>query len=225
MALSGVNLAFWNLLGHSENKPVCQLIGPLLKPVVRAYATGPDPHWYYDQGFTAHKFFQTWTGHESDYDRAIVSASTWREISSPDSLIMVDGYMSWTVEMAKEMGKRLSAFDIYWFEDVLSPDDMDGQAALRMLLKPVLIAGGEHEFTYHGFSEIAQKGALDLWQPDVTWCGGITEVLRIIELATQFGVGVVLHRGGEVWGLHVIAATTCHDMDEVVLGKRGDLQD
>ena len=74
-------------------------------------------------------------------------------------------------------------YGLYWFEDVLTPDDLPEIADLRPAVKPVLLAGGEHEFTRHGFEDVARTGALDVWQPDITWCGGITAGLRILELA------------------------------------------
>ena len=71
-------------------------------------------------------------------------------------------------------------------------------------MKPVLLAGGEHDYTAAAFAEIGRHGALDVWQPDVTWAGGITATVRILELARRHGVPVVPHRGGEPWGLHLI---------------------
>ena len=106
-------------------------------------------------------------------------------------------------------------YGLYWFEDVLTPDDLPEIADLRPVVKPVLLAGGEHEFTRHGFEDVARTGALDVWQPDITWCGGMTAGLRILDLAEQTGgVRVVPHRGGEIWGLHFIAATACEDLAE-----------
>jgi len=88
-----------------------------------------------------------------------------------------------------------------------------------------LIAGGEHEFTHHGFMEIARSGALDIWQPDITWCGGITAGLRIIKIAKKFGIPVIPHRGGEVWGLHLIVSSECQDLAEVLPGEKGACKD
>ena len=82
------------------------------------------------------------------------------------------------------------------------------------------MAGGEHEFTHYGYAEILRSGALDLWQPDITWCGGITAGLRIVEMAQPQQIPVVPHRGGEVWGLHLIAATSCADLAEILPGSR-----
>ena len=137
-----------------------------------------------------------------------------------DARLMIDTYMSWDAETTVEMGRRLAPYDIYWFEDVLTPDDLEGQAALRPQVKPTLIAGGEHEFTHIGFAQAARAGAMDLWQPDITWCGGITAGLRILDIARENGIPVAPHRGGEVWGLHLIAASDCMDLAEVLPGVR-----
>ena len=65
------------------------------------------------------------------------------------------------------------------------------------------------------------QGAMDLWQPDITWCGGITAGLRILDIAREHGIPVAPHRGGEVWGLHLIASSDCMDLAEVLPGQRG----
>ena len=66
---------------------------------------------------------------------------------------------------------------------------------------------------------------MDLWQPDITWCGGITAGLRILEIAREHGIPVAPHRGGEVWGLHLIAASDCMDLAEILPGTRGAARD
>ncbi len=225
MALSGMDLALWDLLGKAEGVPVHELIGERTKGKVAAYATGADSEWYAEMGFTAHKFPHRFDGDEADYQTAVDRASRARVIFGPDARIMIDTYMSWDAPVTIEMSRRLAEFNIYWFEDVLTPDELEGQAALRSRVNPVLIAGGEHEFTHHGFREVAMTGALDLWQPDITWCGGITAGLRILDVARGVGAPVAPHRGGEVWGLHLIVASDCMDLAEVLLGSRGVLRD
>ena len=225
MGLSGVDLALWDLLGHAENKPVYDLLGGRKKQRVPVYATGGDSEWYRETGFKHHKFPHRWTGSDSDYDTAVASAAKARELFGPDAMIMIDTYMTWSSETTLEMAWRLSDFNIYWFEDVLTPDDLAGQAALRQPVKPVLISGGEHEFTQYGFADIARIGALDLWQPDITWCGGITATKRILDIAREESIPVVPHRGGEVWGLHFIVATDCMDLAERNPGNRGEERD
>lgn len=222
MALSGVDLALYDLLGKAKGVPVCALLSDAPKERVRAYATGEDAERYRDMGYTANKFGHRWTGRDEDYEAAVESAGRARQVFGRDGLIMVDVYMSWDAEVTLEMAERLAEFDLYWFEDVLTPDDLAGQAALVDAVKPVLIAGGEHEFTHYGFGQIAEAGALDLWQPDITWCGGITEGVRIVEIANRMGVPVAPHRGGEVWGLHLIAGTDCADLAEYHADHIGD---
>ena len=225
MALSGVDLALWDLLGRAERVPVYDLLGGKKKDRVQSYATGDDPEWYSELGFTAHKFPHRWTGSDADYDSAIASAARARELFGPEAQLMIDTYMTWDAQATLEMSKRLSEFNIYWFEDVLTPDLLEAQAELRPAVKPVLLSGGEHEFTHHGFAEIARSGALDLWQPDITWCGGITAGLRILDIAREAGAAVAPHRGGEVWGLHLIMATEGLDLAERNPGRRGAPRD
>ena len=120
------------------------------------------------------------------------------------------------------MARALDALDIYWFEDVATPEEMETQAELRAEVAPILLAGGEHSFAHHGFTDVARTGALDVWQPDVAWCGGVTAVLRILDLAHAHGAQVCPHRGGETWGLHVIVATDCMAFAEYNPGRRGE---
>ena len=225
MALSGIDLALWDALGKAEGQPVHALIGSRTKGRINAYATGADAEWYAEIGFTAHKFSHRAVGGPEDYETAEQAAVRAREIMGSDARLMIDTYMSWDTETTVEMGRRLAPYGIYWFEDVLTPDDLEGQAALRPQVKPTLIAGGEHEFTHIGFAAAAKAGAMDLWQPDITWCGGITAGLRILDIAREYGIPVAPHRGGEVWGLHLIAASDCMDLAEVLPGVRGGTKD
>ena len=224
MALSGVDLALWDLLGKAEHCPVYELIGTRNKESVRAYATGTDVEWYAELGFTAHKFPHRWTS-EKDVSSAISSARHSRNILGPNALLMIDTYMSWSFDTTLTMSKSLEEFNIYWFEDVVNPDALESQSKLRTLVQPTLIAGGEHEFTEYGYQEIAKAGALDLWQPDITWCGGITTAIRIVEMADALGIPVAPHRGGEVWGLHLIVSSKCDDLAEVLPGVKNGNKD
>ncbi len=219
MALSGVDLALWDALGKAERKPVAELIGGIQKESIEVYATGPDSEWYAELGVSGQKLTHRWKGTTND---AVASARAAREVMGDQAKIMFDVYMSWDSEVAVRMARDLAEFDIYWFEDVLTPDDVRELSELRPKVSPINLAGGEHEFGVVGFREIGEHGAYDIWQPDITWCGGITAGLRICELAKEYSVPVVPHRGGEVWGLHLIAANdACDDLAELVMGARG----
>ncbi len=222
MALSGVDLALWDAFAKAQQAPVAEVIGGLKKQQISVYATGSDSHWYAEQGVAGQKLTHRWTGSPADYDSAVNSARSARSIMGDDALIMFDVYMSWNSAVAIEMAQRLQEFDIYWFEDVLTPDDLEELGELRSKVAPINLAGGEHEFGFSGFNDIARAGAYDIWQPDITWCGGITAGLRICDLAKEYGAEVVPHRGGEPWGLHLIAASDiCADLAEMVMGTRG----
>ncbi len=214
MALSGVDLGLYDLLAKAENQPVYQLLGGPAKPQVIAYATGPDSEQYAALGYRSHKFPHRWSGDDADFQTAYDQAARARSVYGPDARLMIDSYMSWDADTTRRMAANLAEFNLYFYEDVLTPDDLAGQAQLRPQVAPVLLAGGEHEFTHHGFAAVADADALGLWQPDITWCGGITAGLRIVDLARAHGIPVSPHRGGEVWGLHLIIASDWADLAE-----------
>ena len=225
MALSGVDLALWDALGKAEGRPVADLIGGVKKEQIDVYATGPDSEWYAELGVAGQKLTHRWAGTTDD---AVETATKARHVMGADAKIMFDVYMSWDADIAVRMADALADFDVYWFEDVLTPDDTRALGELRVNVSLINLAGGEHEFGITGFKDIAEHGSYDIWQPDITWCGGITAGLRICELASQYDIPVIPHRGGEVWGLHLIAASnSCSNLAELVLGRQdaatGDL--
>ena len=92
-----------------------------------------------------------------------------------------------------------------WLEEPLPVDDEAGYAQL-VEESPIPIAGGEHEYTVAGFRHLVEKKLHTVLQPDVCWCGGLTELVRIYEMAAEHGVRVCPHRGSEIWSLHAMAA-------------------
>ncbi|MCB0084657.1 MAG: hypothetical protein KDE47_27140, partial [Caldilineaceae bacterium] len=109
MALSGVDLALWDLLGKAEGVPVYTLLGGKQKERIRAYATGNDTDWYAELGYTAHKFPHRWQG-PADTERAVAMAEQARNRFGPQALLMVDCYMSWDGAVAREMARRLAPY-------------------------------------------------------------------------------------------------------------------
>ena len=219
MALSGVDLAMWDVVAKAQSCTVAELIGGLRKPSIPVYATGPDSRQYAELEVAGQKLSHRYTGNDSDYEAALTAAENARNIIGKSMLLMFDVYMSWDEDVTTRMTQSLTPFNIYWFEDVLTPDDYDRLAQLRPLVKPAKLAGGEHEFSLQGFERAAKLGTYDIWQPDITWCGGITAGIRIAKLAADHNIKVIPHRGGEVWGLHLIAASdNCENLAELVLG-------
>ena len=219
MALSGIDLSLYDALGKAEKKPVAKLLNPVNKQIMRCYPTGVDTDWYAETGFTAQKIPHRWTGKDS-IETAVSCTEAARSALGSEAEVMLDVYMSWDADVTIQMNTALQHVGIHWFEDVLTPDDLTELGKLREQIHPVNMAGGEHEFTDRGFAEISKNQSYDIWQPDITWCGGITAGLRIVEMAIQDKTAVVPHRGGEPWGLHLIAASQCEDFAELVMGTR-----
>ncbi len=223
MAQSGVDLALWDALGNAEKCPVAELIGLIRKERIDVYATGPDSEWYAELGVSGQKLSHRWSG---SCDDAIEMAAGARNIIGNDTKLLFDVYMSWDADTALQMAEALAEFDIYWFEDVMTPDDLIELAELRPRVSPINLAGGEHELHLNGFMRMAELGSYDIWQPDITWCGGVTAGLRICGYADLMGIPVIPHRGGEVWGLHLIAASdACDNLAELVMGSRNATTD
>ncbi len=220
MALSGVDLALWDALGKAENQRVCDLLGGVRRAKVCGYATGQDAASYCDMGFVAHKSTQLRTGEQAeDMEKLLSWAETARSLFGAEARLMVDAYMSWEADYAEAVARAAAPYNLFWIEDVLQPDDIEGAAALRARVQPLKLVGGEHEFTVQAFRHIARAEALDIWQPDITWCGGLTETLRIAQFAKEKGVSLCPHRGGEVWGLHFLAAGYGEDLAECHMGN------
>jgi L-rhamnonate dehydratase len=123
----------------------------------------------------------------------------------PDRPLMIDAWMRWDVPTTLAVAERIAPFGVGWIEEPLPPDDLDGYAELAARC-PVPIAGGEHEFTAVGFRPLVERRLHQVLQPDVCWCGGLTELIRIYEMARRAGLRVCPHRGAEIWALHALAA-------------------
>jgi L-rhamnonate dehydratase len=213
MALSGVDNALWDALGRAEGKPVYELAGGPTRQRVRAYGTGIDWEAMADDGFTAIKLNHRHAA-EDDIEPFVRMFQKARHTLGDETMLMTDCYMTWDEETTIGMAELLAPYRPYFLEDVCTPEATASQARIRDTIKPALLAGGEHEFTEHGFTELAKAACLDIWQPDITWCGGFTAGMRVAEIAARNNVQVVPHRGGEPWGLHLILATECEDLAE-----------
>ena len=209
MAISGVDLALWDIRGKAAGQPVHKLLGGPTKARVPAYYTGFDMAAAKKLGFRAFK----WPirdgvneGREG-MKRIVEQLRKVRETIGPDALLMIDCLCQWDVPYTLEMAERLREFRLYWIEEPLSPDDLEGYARLCREVRGPLIASGEHEYTRHGFAELIRHKAVQILQPDTTWSGGLTEVRRVAALAASESLPVIPHRGGSPYGLSVIFST------------------
>jgi L-rhamnonate dehydratase len=203
MALSGVDLALWDLRGKAANRSVAHLLGGPIRVSVPGYTTVwediPECLIGNQSAFKLH------LGKcEGDLESAVAAVARVRD-RVPDSALMIDAWMKWNVPFTLRFAERVLPLRIDWIEEPLPPDDLAGYAEL-MRTCPIPIAGGEHEFTALGFASIIEHRLHNIVQPDVCWCGGMTELVKIYQLAKQNGVRVCPHRGGEIWALPALAA-------------------
>jgi L-rhamnonate dehydratase len=206
MALSGVDLALWDLRGKAERRPVVELLGGSAGRPVPAYHTA----WGEIPPDLAGRFraFKLHVGAEPGGDRVDAAARAVekaRKVVGPDRPLMLDAWMQWDVPTTLAVAERVRPHSVGWLEEPLPPDDLAGYAELRDRC-PLPIAGGEHEFTAAGFAPLIEARLHRILQPDVCWCGGLTELVKIYRLAHAAGLRVCPHRGAEVWALHALAA-------------------
>src|SRR6266853_1034249 len=209
MAISGVDNALWEICGKHAGKPVYKLLGGPNREKIPAYYTGFDIDAALKLGFRS---FKLPIRHNLDAGRegmkkVIDELRVVRSKIGPDAQLMIDVSCQWNVPHTLEMADRMQEFRLYWIEEPLSPDDLEGYAQLCREVRGPLIASGEHEYTRFGFEELIHHKAVKLLQPDTTWSGGLTEVRRIAALAAAHNLPMAPHRGGSPYGLSVILTT------------------
>lgn len=218
MALSAVDCALWDLKGKWFNAPVCQLLGGPTRTEIPAYASALgyslDPELVQERaqqfvadGFRATKWFfrDGPTDGKAGMERNLRLARTLRESVGPDVDIMLDCWMSWDVPYAIQMARRLEEYAPRWIEEPVLPDKIEQYAEIRRNVT-VPISGGEHEYTRWGLKQLMDAGACDVYQPDIYWCGGISEIQKILALASAYDVPVIPHGHSTPASAHVIAA-------------------
>lgn len=208
-AISVVDLAIWDLLGKMRGEPVYKLIGGRTKDDIQFYCTGPRPEAAKAMGF--------WGGkvplpHGPGDGEAGIRANhaflaAHRAKIGPDFPLMVDCYMALDVRYAIRLAHACADLDIYWWEEVLHPDDFDGYRDLRAALPLARWTTGEHEYTRYGFRKLIEHRAIDILQPDVMWVGGLTELVKIAAHAAAYDVPVVPHASGP-YSYHFVMAQT-----------------
>ncbi len=209
-ALSGVDIALWDIIGKAVRKPIHKLIGGAHRTEVQAYATGlyfidmdrlveeavEEAHGYAEQGFRAIKM-KIGLG---DLKRDLARVQAVRDAIGPDVQLAVDANHCFTVPQAIRLGRMMEPLDLLWFEEPISPEDHEGYVEVTRALD-MAIAGGENDFTRWGFRDIIARKAMDIVQPDVCAAGGISECRKIAAMASAHGVECVPHAWGSAIGL------------------------
>jgi len=214
-ALSAVDIALWDIKGKATGQPVHNLLGGAFRDKAHAYATGlyrpqgDDPKkalvdeamGYKEAGFFAMKYKIGTVSMEEDLEilSAIRNAIGW------DIKLMVDANCAYDIADALWLARKMEPLDIYWFEEPVPPEDLEGYAELKNATT-IRIAGGECEMTRFGFKSLISRRCVDILQPDVCICGGFTEFQKIVAMASAWNTQVIPH----VWGTNVAIAAALH---------------
>jgi L-alanine-DL-glutamate epimerase-like enolase superfamily enzyme len=214
-AISGIDIALWDIRGKALGKPVCELLGEVRRDRVRAYASMLMPDTteetaervtaLREQGFTAVKLGWGPLGRDADHDVRLAAAA--KDAGGDEVDILIDAGLGYEEDAATaiRVARELEQLGIGWLEEPFVPDAYEAYAELADTVD-LTIAAGEQDVTRWGFRELIERGHVDLVQPDVTRCGGITETLRIAELAAEHGVATVPH----AWKSGIIKAASLH---------------
>lgn len=222
-AISGVDLAIWDTIGNATGLPVYKLLGGETKPRIPAYCTGNDLEQHIEFGYKRLKLaipHGPADGREGMRKNVELVKRT-RELLGPDGDILLDCWMAWTERYTLEMAEMFEPYRVYWMEECLQPHDYEGFGRLRRQIKSTRIVTGEHEYTRYGFRQLLEHEAAEIWQPDIHWCGGLTEIRRIAALAAAYDIPVIPHGGGGRDGVHFIMATTNSPWAELFMPPPG----
>lgn len=199
-AMSGVDMALWDLIGQAAGRPVYQMLGGAHQTRIRVYASLLMPERpeqiepllspLLRRGFTAVKLGWGPLGRDEGLDVELVAAA--RAAIGPDRLLLIDAGWAYTVKRAVRICRRWEPYGLYWLEEPLPPDDLQGYARLSDRVE-VRIATGEEESGLRAFRRLIEEGHVDVIQPDVSRAGGLTECRRLGEMAAEANVELVPH--------------------------------
>jgi L-rhamnonate dehydratase len=205
--ISAVALALWDLLGQVRQEPVYALLGGPVRDELIFYATGARPDLAKGMGFIGGKMplHHGPAEREEGLKKNLQLLGEMRNAVGDDFWLMYDCWMSLDLNYATRLAtKAWNEFGLKWIEEALPPDDYWGYAELRKSVpKGMLVNTGEHEATRWGFRLLIDMGCCDVIQPDVGWCGGITELIKIANYADAHGVLMIPH-GSSVYSYHFV---------------------
>ena len=210
MAISGVDLALWDLRGKACGQSVARVLAPEVDTTrpLPTYATVTDlagAAAAMARGHRAVKIHAERLGERPEPSVVAALVRDVRGVIGVERPLMLDGFARWDVETTLRIADAVGDYGLAWLEEPLRPDDLLGYEELARRC-PLPIAGGEHEYTARGFRELVDRGLHQILQPDINWCGGLTTVVEVYRMAREADLRVCPHRGSEPFALQAIAA-------------------
>ncbi len=218
-AISAVDLALWDLLGHLRQEPVYAMIGGKVRDELVFYATGPRPDLAREMGFIGGKLPLRYgpADGEEGLRKNIESVADMRNRTGDDFWLMLDCWMSLDLPYAQQLMDRSGEWGLKWIEECFNPDDYWSYRELKKRSgNRMMVTSGEHEATRYGFRMLMEFCDIDLIQPDVGWCGGLTELIKIGNLAESCGKLIVPHGSG-AYSYHYAITKTNSPFSEYIM--------
>ncbi|MDR6295072.1 enolase C-terminal domain-like protein [Pantoea dispersa] len=215
LAISAVDCALWDLRAKWMQQPVFRLLGGSLREEIPAYASMlgfavQDMARVHERAleykaleYRGQKWFfrhGPMSGREG-LKKNIELAKTLREAVGDDYDLMFDCWQSMDVTYLLELAKGIEPYRPRWLEECVMADRISSMQRLKDKLS-IPMAGGEHEYTRWGFKRFFESGALDVIQPDIYWCGGLSETLKIAAIATLYDLQVIPHGHSSIATAH-----------------------
>jgi L-alanine-DL-glutamate epimerase-like enolase superfamily enzyme len=238
--IAGIDIALWDILGKVAGLPICTLLGGRYREKIKMYASigggaGMTPEQMaakveqaLEQGFRAIKIRMDWGAARRDAD----PEKDWRmfqlckRLTGDDIPLSFDANNGYSVPTAIQQGRRFESLGLWHYEEPVAQYDYAGIAQVADALD-VPVSAGEHEYTRWQFRDLIEQARVDILQPDVVKCGGITEMKKIAVLAETFNKSFVPHQTqptiGTAANLHVIAALHGCDRPQEFTGQRPEL--
>lgn len=198
-AMSGVDIALWDVVGKALGQPIHRVLGSYGRTRLPVYASSllfkptevlvREAAELAAQGYGAIKL-KVGQGIEDD----MRNVREIRAALGPGVKLMADANCAYDTLSALQLGRQMEAEGVYWFEEPVAPENLDGYAKLAQSLD-MAVAGGESEFTRWAFKELFVRNAIDIIQPDIGRVGGFTEARKIAALASAFDIPVAPHTG------------------------------
>ena len=225
-AISGLDIALWDLKGKALDKPLYKVLGAAHESVP-AYGSGgwtnysteelvAEQSGYVEMGFLRIKMkVGKDFGQNESADMARLGAV--RRAVGDDVEIYVDANNGYYAKQAIRMSHQFEEFGVAWFEEPVLADDIEGLAAVSRATD-IPVATGEHEYTKYGFKDLIARGGADIVQPDIGRVGGVTEWMKVGHLAHAFNLPVAPH-AYSLLHLHCAMATPNLKVVEILGGE------